>query len=71
MLVELDKIPGVKPVVILEIWRRVAAKVVLEIVGGESKATCGKAHLYAGLGVGIDGTVHTVKSLWEANKDDA
>ena len=62
MLVALDKIPGVRPVGIGEIWRRMAAKVVLEVAGGEAKAVCGKAQLFAGLEAGIDGVVHAVKA---------
>ena len=61
-LVALDKIPGVRPVDIREIWKRMTANVVLEVTGGEAKSACGKAQLFAGLEAGIDGVVHAVKS---------
>ena len=40
-LIGLDKCPGVRPVGIGEIWRRLFAKTVLVVAGAEAKEECG------------------------------
>ena len=70
ILVELDKMTGVRPVGIGETWKRIATKVVLEIAGGGENDVCGKVQLCAGLEAGIDGAVHAVRALCESNRGD-
>ena len=59
-LMALDKCPGVRPVGIGEIWRRLFARCVLKVAGTEAKEACGSAQLCAGLEAGIEGAVHAV-----------
>ena len=54
-LIALDKCPGVRPVGVGEIWRRLLAKCVLVVAGGEAKEACGSEQLCAGLEEGIEG----------------
>ena len=61
-LMALDKCPGVRPIGIGEIWRRLLAKCVLKVAGGEAKAACGNAQLSAGLEAGIEGACHAASS---------
>ena len=61
-LVALDKYPGVRPVGIGEVWRRLMAKCVLEVAGHEGKAACGAHQLYCGLEAGIEGAVHALNT---------
>jgi hypothetical protein len=47
-----------------ETWRRLFAKVVLRIAGGEAKEACGIDQLCAGLEAGIEGGIHAINQLW-------
>ena len=69
-LMALDKCPGVRPVGIGEIWRRLLAKCVLKVAGTEAKEECGSDQLCAGLEAGIDGAVHAVRAMWKATEDN-
>jgi hypothetical protein len=64
-LVALDKQPGVRPVGIGEIIRRLIAKCVLETVGKEATSACDNLNLCAGLASGIEGAVHAIKEACE------
>jgi hypothetical protein len=61
-LVALDKQPGVHPVGIGEVWRRLFSKVLLKVVGSQATAACGNYNLCAGLPAGIEGAAHAVCS---------
>ena len=65
-LVALDKNPGVRPVGIGEIFRRLWGKLVLDSVGLEATEACGVRNLCAGLSAGIEGAVHAVNEEWAA-----
>ena len=64
-LVALDKNPGVRPLGIGEAWRRLFAKCILLIAGGQATASAGNLNLCAGLAAGIEGAVHAVREAWE------
>ena len=66
-LIALDKLPGVRPVGVGETWRQLFAKCVLKVTGPEDTHTCKDDQLCAVLKVGINGTVHGVQSIWDAN----
>ena len=79
-LVALDKVPGVRPLGIGEIWRRAIAKCALVACGEDAKAACGSTQLCAGLEAGIEGALHSVSQRaelhgnmafgdWEVNDD--
>ena len=69
-LIALDKCPGVRPVGIGDIWRRLFSKCVLALAGEQAKDACGSAQLCAGLEAGIDGAVHAVRALWDEHEED-
>ena len=52
-LLALDKCPGVWPVGIGEIWRRLLAKCVLQEAGAQATEVCGNDNLCAGLKAGM------------------
>jgi hypothetical protein len=64
-LVALDKQPGVRPVGIGEIYRRLFAKCLLKVIGSQATAACGNYNLCAGLPAGIEGAVHAVREVFE------
>jgi hypothetical protein len=64
-LVALDKDPGVRPIGIGEIYRRLLAKCLLKVAGAEATAAAGNLNLCAGLAAGIEGAVHAVREAWE------
>ena len=61
------KILDVCPLVIGETWQRLIAKCLLRLMGLEATNTCQDYQLFAGLIVGIDGAVHGVQDIWDAN----
>ena len=69
-LIALDKCPGVRPVGIGEILRRILAKCVLRICGGDVKDVCGEEQLASGLEAGIEGGVHAMNELWKTHADE-
>jgi hypothetical protein len=54
-LVALDKQPGVRPVGIGEVYRRLLAKCVLNVIGTQATGACDNLNLCAGLPAGIKG----------------
>ena len=66
-LVALDKQPGVRPVGIGEVYRRLWAKTVIAAVGSQATAACGNFNLCAGLPAGIEGAVHAVREARTAD----
>ena len=63
-LVALDKRPGVRPLGIGEIYRRLMAKCVLHTVGHQATEACGNLNLCAGLRAGMEGALHAVNFEW-------
>ena len=59
-LVALDKQPGVRPVGIGEVFRRLFAKCVVSRLGDKATTACGNLNLCAGLPAGIEGAIHAV-----------
>jgi hypothetical protein len=60
-LVALDKSPGVRPVGIGEVYRRLLAKCVLATVGHKAMGAAGNLNLCAGLPARIEGAIHAVR----------
>ena len=54
-LIALDKQTGVKPVRVLETWRRLMSKFILRVIGQEGKAACGMGQLAGEFEAGIEG----------------
>jgi hypothetical protein len=68
--VALDKCPGVRPVGIGEIWRRLQAKCLLLAAGEEAKDACGIDQVCAGLEAGIEGSIHDINELWDEHEEE-
>ena len=64
-LVALDKEPGVRPVGIGEIYRRLMAKTTIKATGTKATVACGSSNLCAGLPAGIEGAVHALNDTWD------
>ena len=64
-LVGLDKWPGVRPIGIGDIIRRLLCKVMLIVMGKEATRACGTDQLCSGLEAGIEGGIHHMRSLWD------
>ena len=63
-LVALNKSPGVRPLGIGDVWRRLFAKCNLVWSGPQAQAACGSDQLCAGLSAGIEGGIHGMSQLW-------
>jgi hypothetical protein len=63
-LIAMDKFPGVRPIGIGNVWRRLIAKCVLAVAGHSATTACGSDQLCAGLRAGTDGAIHGVSTLW-------
>ena len=70
-LIALNKNPGVRPIGIGETARRIIAKAVLSIVGGDMQDVAGTAQLCAGQIAGIEVGVHSVRKLFEDKGSEA
>ena len=62
-LIVLDKQPGVRPVGVGEMWRRLFAKILLTVTGPEATMACQDDQIFAGLKAGIDGANHIVQDI--------
>ena len=66
-LIVLDKQPGVCPVGLGEMWRRLFTKCVLRVTGPEATSACNHDQIFDGLKMVIDGGVHGVQAIWDTN----
>lgn len=67
-LVALDKCPGIHPIGIGEICRRLFAKCLLSKAATEATEACNTNQLCAGLKAWIEGAVHVTNEVWEEIK---
>lgn len=64
-LVALDKCPGIRPIGIGELWRRLISKCFLKVAGPQAKEACSIDQLCAGLEAGVEGGVHAMTEAWK------
>ena len=64
-LIALDKQPGVQPVGIGEMWRRIFAKIVLKFTGPEATIAFQDDHMCAAFKAVIDSAIHGVQAPWD------
>ena len=70
-LITLDKCPGVRPIGIGDMARRIMAKAVLQIVKGDIQEVTGTKQLCAGQIAGVEIAIHTVHDSFEHEDTEA
>ena len=70
-LVPLDKRPGVCPIGICEVARRIIGKEILTVIGGDIQQTVGTLQLCAGQTAGIEAAIYTKRHIYEADNTEA
>ncbi len=70
-LIALDKNPGVRPIGIGELSRRIIAKAVLSVVGDDVQEVTGTRQLCGGQTSGIEAGVHSIRRAFEGNNAEA
>ena len=70
-LIPLDKCPGVRPIGVGEVPRRIIAKAILQIIGGDVEETAGALQLCAGQDGGCEAAVHAMRSVFQAPETEA
>ena len=70
-LIPLDKSPGIRPVGIGEVARRIAAKTVLRLLSEDIRAATGPLQLCAGHIAGCEAAIHAVNEMFNQQTSDA
>ena len=65
--IALDKMPGIRPIGICCVFRRLIANCVLSVTATEATGSCGSEQLCAGLQLGVEGAIHGMSALYEEN----
>ena len=66
----LDKMPGVRPIGIGEIKRRIIGKAIVEAANFDIQKAAGPLQLCAGQSSGVEAAVHAMKEIWELHATD-
>ena len=69
-LIAVDKQPNIRPVGVVETWRKLMAKFLLRVTGPEAKADCGTVQLAGGVEAGIEVAIHAMRVLWEEHAQE-
>ena len=64
-LIALNKMPGVRPIGIGEVSRRIVNKAIISIIYDEIKQVAGTTQLCAGLEAGCEIGIHSMRALFE------
>ena len=70
-LIALDKNPGVRPIGVCEVMRRIVAKAVLVILRDDIQEAAGSHQLCAGQLSGAEAAVHAVRKVFEEGSTEA
>ena len=70
-LIPLDKCPGVTPIGVGEVSRRIIAKAILKIIGGDVEEAAGPLQLCAGQDGGCEAAVHAMQSIFQVPETEA
>ena len=64
-LIALDKRPGVRPIGVCEVARRIAVKAILRVVDKDVEDACGYLQKCSGLPAGQEAAVHAMQKLYD------
>ncbi len=67
----LDKRPGVRPIGICEVLRRIVGKATMQVVGPSVQKAAGTKQLCAGQSMGIEAAIHAMQSIYEDDNTEA
>ena len=70
-LIALDKSPGIRPIGICEVPRRIIAKAILFVTKGDVEDAAGSTQMCAGQLAGIEAAVHAVHSIFSNAETEA
>ena len=70
-LIPLNKNPGIRPIGVGEVLRRIISKVVSRNATEEIKAAAGPLQTFAGHGAGAEAVIHAMKEIFENDETDA
>ena len=70
-LIALDKSPGVRPIGIGEVCRRIIGKSILKIIGLDIQEAAGSLQLCAGQHAGCEAAVHSLRNIFSESDTQA
>ena len=70
-LIPLDKNPGVRPIGIGEVIRRIVGKSILYIIGRDIQEAAGSLQLCAGQDCGIEAAIHAMQQVYDLDNTEA
>ena len=70
-LIPLDKCPGLRPIGVGEVLRRIAGKVVMSVVKGDIQESVGSLQVCAGQAGGCEAAIHAMRSIYEEDESYA
>ena len=70
-LIPLDKCPGVRPIGIGEVPRRIIAKAILRIIGVDVQEAASSLQLCAGQDSGCEAAIHAMRNIFHTPKNEA
>ena len=69
-LIPLDKQPGVRPIGISEIARRIISKAILSVTKSDIQSAVGPLQLCAGQDAGVEAAVHAIRMIFESESTE-
>ena len=70
-LLPLDKCPGLRPIGVGEVLRRIAGKVVMSVIKGDVQKSVGSLQVCAGQAGGCEAAIHAMHTIFEESENDA
>ena len=64
-LIALDKRPGVRPIGVCEVIRRITSKAILKVVGHDVEEACGYLQKCSGSPAGLEAAIHAMQNIYE------
>ena len=71
LLIPLDKNPGIRPIGVGEVLRRIVGKIISCLTINESKESAGPLQTCAGHGAGAEAAIHAIRQIFESDETDA